>query len=151
MQQFNIDDEKMMPIYEWAEHHGLPINFHTGDPRYDFSSPARIVRVLDRFPGLRVIASHLGGYGVWETEAPLLYGRPNVYFDTSSSLLFLEPGVPERIIALHGADKVFFGTDYPIATQKEELERFNKLNLDEKTKKAILFDNAERFLSALTK
>ena len=40
-QRFNIDDPKAFPIYEAAEGR-LPILFHCGDARYDYSSPKRL-------------------------------------------------------------------------------------------------------------
>lgn len=39
-QRFYIDDERMFPVYEEAHRRGLPILFHTGDSRTDFSTPA---------------------------------------------------------------------------------------------------------------
>lgn len=41
-QKFNIDDLKAFPIYEAAEGR-LPILFHCGDDRYDFSHPRAAV------------------------------------------------------------------------------------------------------------
>ena len=48
-QKFNIDDPKAFPIYEAAEGR-LPILFHCGDDRYDFSHPRRLYNVMKRFP-----------------------------------------------------------------------------------------------------
>lgn len=146
MQQFNIDDPRMDPIYKWCAANDLPICFHSGDPRYDYSSPLRLARVLDRYPSLRVIAAHLGGYRQWDSEIDVLIGRENVYFDTSSAITFLPPERSLEIIRAHGADKVFFGTDYPITTQAKELERFAALGLTQGEAEAILFGNAAKFL-----
>ena len=78
-QKFNIDDEAAYPIYEAAEGR-LPILFHTGDDRYDFSHPTRLLRILDRFPNLTVIAAHLGGYHCWD-DAKIYFGHPRVFID----------------------------------------------------------------------
>ena len=51
-QEFRIDDPKLMPFYRAAHRRGLPILFHTGDKRKDFSSPRRLARLLDRLPEL---------------------------------------------------------------------------------------------------
>ncbi len=146
MQQFNIDDPRVDPIYAWCEQNNMPICFHSGDPRYDYSSPLRLAKVLDKYPGLRVIAAHLGGYGVWESEIDVLIGRKNVYFDTSSAITFLSPERAVEIIRAHGVENVFFGTDYPITTQAEELQRFDRLPLTQSEREAILYKNAVRFL-----
>ena len=56
-QLFNIDDERLFPMYKMIEGK-FPVIFHTGDPRYDYSHPARVRRVLDKFPKLEVIAAN---------------------------------------------------------------------------------------------
>ena len=45
-----------------------------------------------------------------------------------------------------GAERLAFGTDYPVAYAESELERFFALGLNEQERKAILYDNAARFL-----
>ena len=59
-QRFPIDDIRMDPVYD-ALQGRLPVLIHCGDPRYDYSHPRRLRRVLERFPKLTVIAAHLGG------------------------------------------------------------------------------------------
>jgi predicted TIM-barrel fold metal-dependent hydrolase len=41
---------------------------------------------------------------------------------------------------------VLFGTDYPLAKHKDELERFYALGLTEEENSKILFENAKRLL-----
>ena len=143
-QKFNIDDECAFPIYEAAEGR-LPILFHTGDNRYDFSNPARLNRVLERFPKLIAIAAHLGGYQAWDA-AQINYGHPRVYIDTSSSLMFVPPERAAEIIRRHGIEHVFFGTDSPMWDHEGELARFNALPLTEAERSMILRENALNFL-----
>ena len=145
MQEFDIDDPKLNPVYAWLENNGLPLCLHMGDPRYDHSRPIRLARVLDKFPGLTVIAAHLGGYERWD-EAEVCLKDTNVYYDTSSAISFMSPERAAEIILGHGADKVLFGTDYPVTTQAEELARFELLPLSPADKQAILSGNALRLL-----
>jgi predicted TIM-barrel fold metal-dependent hydrolase len=144
-QQYNIDDPLLFPTYEAMEGR-LPLLFHIGDDRMDYSSPARLVKILDRFPKLTVIAAHLGGYKIWEEGARVLLGR-NVYIDTSSALMFLAKEKAVRIIRTHGVDKVLFGTDYPLWIPKTELERFLSLGLTKEENEKILFKNAKKLLN----
>ena len=143
-QNLTVDADYMLPLYEAAEGR-LPVLIHAGDRNRDSSSPKRIARVLDRFPGLVVIAAHLGGYSVWDQSSEYLIGR-NLYIDTSSSLPFMEPSAAVGIMRRHGIEKVLFGTDYPMWDHAEELERFMRLNLTEAERKAVLHDNAYRLL-----
>ena len=76
-QQFNIDDPKAYKIYEVTEGR-LPILFHTGDDRYDFSSPVRLRHVIDDFPNLTAFAAHFGGYQKWRESVEYLAGLENV-------------------------------------------------------------------------
>jgi predicted TIM-barrel fold metal-dependent hydrolase len=144
-QHFSIDDDNMMPIYEAVEGR-LPVLIHMGDQNVDSSSPARLARVLDRFPGLTVIAAHFGGYSMWDLSYEYLIGR-NVYMDTSSSLYFITPEKAVDMIRKHGAEKILFGSDYPMWDHKEELDRFLALDLTEEERRAILSGNARRLLS----
>ena len=41
-QRFNIDDKKMYPIYKYASQKDLPVLFHMGDEKLDFSRPFRV-------------------------------------------------------------------------------------------------------------
>jgi uncharacterized protein len=147
-QGFSIDDSKMNRLYSLCEGR-LPILMHMGDERRDWSSPRRLARVLDRFPGLTVFAAHLGGYSQWEEAesclTPIPAGR-NLYFDTSSSLWVLKPTEALRLIRKYGTDRVMFGTDFPLTTHREELKRFLALELTEKEQHDILWKNALRVL-----
>lgn len=146
-QHFSIDDDDMMPIYEAVEGR-LPVLIHMGDENVDSSSPVRLSRVLDRFPGLVVIAAHFGGYRMWDLSYKYLVGR-NVYLDTSSSLAFIGPERAADMIRKHGAEKVLFGSDYPMWDHGEELERFLAIGLTEEERRAILFENAEKLLAGV--
>ncbi len=124
----------------------LPVLIHAGDPRYDYSNPDRIRRLIESAPPeFTLIAAHFGGYGVWEEAAAKLPGRyENLYVDTCSSLEFLEPSRAVELIGLYGEDKVLFGTDYPMWNHREELERIGRLNLSVEVLRKILYGNARR-------
>jgi len=141
-QRFDIDDPRMLPFYRECARRGLIVLFHMGDNRYDFSAPSRLVNVLDRVPDLRCIAAHLGGYMKWE-DSHLLEGS-DVYFDTSSSLWWLEPDQAASLIELFGYDKVMFGVDFPMWNHSKELDRFLGIGLSRERNQAILYDNFAR-------
>lgn len=143
-QQFDIDDERAYPIYEAAQGR-LPILFHVGDPRSDRSSPERLLRVVKRFPRLRVIGAHLCGWTCWERGAEL-FANENVYADCSSSLYALPPQIAAQLIRKIGVEKVMWGTDYPMWSAKEELARLDALPLSAREKELILGKNALRLL-----
>ncbi len=144
-QKFNIDDEVAEKFYRAAEGR-LPILFHIGDDRYEYSKPHRLVKMAKKYPNLNFIAAHFGGYRCW-SDAPLYKGLDNVYFDTCSSLPFISAEEAKRLIDMHGASRFFFATDFPMWDAKTELERFNKIPLSENEQEMILSGNIKRLLN----
>ncbi len=143
-QKFVMDDESMFPIYEQIEGR-FPILMHVGDKNTDATTPKRVAHLLDRFPKLTIIAAHMGGYSEWDEAEKYLFGR-DVYFDTSSSIRFLQPEKVAQMIRAHGADKVLFGTDYPLSMHRFELEVLDRVGLSEEESEQILWKNAYRLL-----
>ena len=143
-QKFNIDDECAEKFYRAAEGK-LPILFHIGDDRYDFSAPERLVKMAKKYPNTTFIAAHFGGYRCWD-KAELYLGLDNVYFDTCSSLPFITPERAKEIIDLLGADRFFFATDFPMWDSEGEMARFDKICLTEKEREMIFAGNIKRVL-----
>jgi len=144
-QDFNIDDSEMLPIYRTLEGR-LPVLMHMGDENRTSSRPKRLARIMELFPKLTIIAAHLGGYQMWDESMEYLVGK-NLYFDTSSSLWKLDRTRVVEIIRRHGVNKVLFGTDYPMWSHEDELERFNRLDLTQEEREFILWKNACRLLN----
>lgn len=146
IQRFKIDDYRCLKIYELCEERGLPILMHTGDHRYDYSNPNRLLPVMEIYTGLTVIGAHLGGWSVWDEAAEKLSGLPNLYVDCSSSFPFMSKEKAKSIIRSFGADKVLFGTDYPMWDPAAELERLFALELTEEEYKKILSENVGKII-----
>lgn len=145
IQGFKIDDYRCLKIYELCEGR-LPILMHTGDHRYDFSNPNRLLPVLKIFTELTVVGAHLGGWSVWEdTEA--LSALPNLYVDCSSCFPFSGPDAMLPTMRRFGAEKILFGTDYPLWSPERELQAFLSLPFTKEEQHKILFENACRVFS----
>lgn len=146
-QRFDIDGETAEKIYRAVNSFEtkLPILFHTGDDRYDFSRPFRLANVAKKFPKINFIAAHFGGYRRWD-EVDVYKGLDNVYFDTCSSLPFIESDFALSLIKKFGAERFFFGDDFPMWDAKAELQRFDRLKLNDKEKEMILAGNIKNFL-----
>ena len=146
IQGFAIDDARMMRVYERCEEEGLAVLMHTGDYRYDFSNPNRLLPVLKAFPKLTVIGAHFGGWSIWEDASRILCDYPNLFVDCSSTFPFAENDLAlgERLIHRYGVDRVMFASDFPMWSPEEELKTFFKLNLTDEERKKILSENAER-------
>jgi len=139
-QGFEIDEDKAMNMFERIGSN-LPVLIHVGDKNSDASSTKRLANVMEKYPEVTFIAAHLGGYSEWEEAKECLIGK-NLYIDTSSSTRFLKPKVAKELIRLHGADKVLFGTDYPLSNHKFEIKCLEKLKLTDEEYEKIFWKNA---------
>ncbi len=148
-QLFNIDDERLFPMYEEIQGK-LMMVMHTGDPRYDYSHPRRLKRVLELFPKLEVVAAHFGGWGVQDTAYDLLKNE-NCWVDLSSSRQFMSEADFMRHIDQYGADRVLFGSDFPLWDPKEEADYFLRLPLSDTDREKIAYQNAESILKRFSK
>jgi predicted TIM-barrel fold metal-dependent hydrolase len=144
IQQFKIDDYRCLKIYELCEKHKLPILMHTGDYRYDFSNPNRLVPILQIYTDLVIVGAHFGGWSIWDEASHKLCNFKNFYVDCSSSFPYLKKETAKKIIERYTPDRVLFGTDYPMWSPKAELDTFLCLNLSEEDNKKILSGNAEK-------
>ena len=144
-QKLPIDDPSGIETYRAVARRGLPVLFHMGDNRYDFSSPERLTNLLRRVPDLQVVAAHFGGWNIWPQS--LAHPQPeSVLYDTSSTLGMTDRDIVLRLIDKIGPDRLIFGTDFPMWSPKEELARFLALDLDESSRQKILYKNFMKLL-----
>lgn len=144
-QRFPIDDPRLFPMYE-AIRGRIPVLLHMGDQRYNYSHPVKLRKMLDMFPGLGVVAAHFGGYSMFDTAREQLQDTDCV-MDISSSMMFMEKGVAEKYINLYGAERMAYGTDYPIRDPVQEVAHFLQLDLTDEQKEQIAHKTATRILN----
>lgn len=144
-QGFFIDEPRMRPIYRKIADLDLITVFHAGrDIGFDtpcHCSPQAIAAALPYFNGAPVIAAHWGGWSYWYGVIDELCGK-NIYFDTSFGYGTIPRPVVKRIIKLHGADRILFGTDIPWHCVKWELNLLNSFDLNDNDMDKILWKNA---------
>lgn len=146
-QRVNMDDERLMQLYEIIEGR-LPIVIHTGDYRYEYSNPTRLLRILKAFPKLTVDAAHFGCWSRFDVGWDVLHkaaenGR--VFVDTSSSQFFLGQRHTVELARLWGCEHIMFGSDYPMWDPAAEYEQFVSAGFTDAELEAMLWGNAERF------
>ncbi len=144
-QRTAIDDKASYRIFEAIEGR-LPVLIHMGDYRHDFSHPTMLAKVMRDFPNLQVIASHLGGYGAWAEAEAVLYPVEQLMVDTSSSLAMMSKERAVRLIRHYGTERCMFGTDFPMWSPAEEVERHLALGLTVDEYRSIFAGNAKRFM-----
>ena len=140
-QKFPIDDDKALPMYREIARRGLPVLFHMGDKRYDFTGPKRLRNLMLKVPDLKVQAAHFGGYSQWDEVECLPKDPKRLVFDTSSSLAFMDIEKAKRLVDRFGVESFLFGTDFPMWNAKKELERNLSLGLSDSENKLLFAEN----------
>ena len=141
-QRFEADSSKAKRIYELCSEAGIPILVHTGDRRFDYSNPNRVVNVLRDFPKLKVVGAHFGGWSVWDEAVRLLSEHENFYIDTSSTFYAVGLEKGKDLINSWGAERILFGTDYPMWKPQLDIDCLLQMELKDDEYRRIFWDNA---------
>ncbi len=152
-QNFTIDEERLLQVYEKISRENLILVMHTGFdfafPPIRIADPAKILRITEIFPSLKLVTTHLGAWKQWEEVEQFLLGKP-IYMEISFSLDFLEDGDSVRnIFSRHDPEYILFGTDSPWTKQQETLSLLKGLGLGEDKERLILRENALTLLNAV--
>lgn len=148
-QDCDVDDGMIFPVYEALEELGLILLCHTG---FDFAfarvrraDPRRVLDVLERFPRLKFVTTHMGAWEDWDEVRAHILGKP-IYVETSFSIGFLGRERSREMIFSHPEDRLIFGTDSPWEGQEKSLEEVRSLGLGPEREKRILSGNARSLL-----
>ncbi|MGE4263409.1 MAG: amidohydrolase family protein [Desulfovibrio sp.] len=121
-QGFFLDDPKFYKLMEIVGDE-FTLMIHVGDtlpPDKNPSCPLKMAKLRHAFPGPRLIAAHLGGFSHWRYSVEHLAGL-DVFFDSSSSLSFIDDDTLRDLLAKHPADQLLFGSDYPLFDPADEI------------------------------
>ncbi len=142
----NMDDPRLMRVYEVCERRSIPLLIHCGDYRYDYSHPLRLQRILHEFPQLRVCAAHFGGWSVYDLALEFLE-HENCFLDVSSSMRYLGLRRSRELIEDYGPDRIMFGSDFPMWNPGDEHERFLAMGFSNDAYERMHWRTAERWLA----
>lgn len=150
-QNFDIDDEKAYPVYEYCFKNGFAVIFHGGiDIGFNNplrASPKNARNVAKTFKDYKFIMAHFGGYGCCSDVLKYLLDCSNVLVDTSFFRDLSSMEVARKIINEFTPKRVIFGTDCPWADPVESVKKINALNLTDKDTQDIFYSNAKCLLN----
>lgn len=124
-------------------------------PGTGFADAEAVAQFASRFPKTKFVMAHMAGIfqnGIYPyypnfrgLEIVNRLACDNIYVDTAHYLMYVYPGVMERMVELIGADHIVFGTDCPLQGPMQmrfALEVIAALNLPEAEKQKITCGNA---------
>ena len=143
----------MASFVEVLQKHRLILLTHASEPvGHDYPgkgdiTPDKLYPIFTGFPNLTIVCAHWGGGLPFYALMPeVKQAMRNVFFDTAASPFLYSPKVYEHAIQLVGADRILFGSDYPLLAQRRLLNEIESLNLPDDTKNMLLSENAQRLL-----
>lgn len=148
----NVDDEYNVALLEEFNKYGLPIFIHSyPNNKDDRSATHRIKYLINKFPNIKFIISHMGAYQYEE----LL--DTNCCVDISAILpdYVNKLGIKEtnNILRKFGAERLIFATDYPsnrCLAPEEIYDRYfdilNQMDFNDEEIKMIAYDNIKILL-----
>ena len=155
-------DPQMEPYYDFAAEHDLIVLTHAerGPPpearppgccpnfEEEYGAPALYADVLERHPNLRLVLYHAFRPEFVESAIRLMDAYPGVMVETSPMTIVPPPLVHaalRRYVEAGHGDRIVFGSDY-LGTIGGSLEVIATAPLSTEQKRAILYENAARFL-----
>jgi len=154
MQLLDLSDEGVMkPVIEAITKHNLILLTHASEPvghKYPGKgdvTPDVLYPFITGFPNLTLVCAHWGGGLPFYALMPeVKKAMSNVFFDTAASPFLYSPEIYNQVIQLVGADKILFGSDYPLMAQNRLLKEIRSLDLPREMERLILSGNAQRLL-----
>ncbi len=158
-QGYGCDDPVLAGALALASEWRWPVNLHAADPE-GRPYPGRVATPLGdfillarRFPSVTFVLAHWGGLLPIRIAGADIPG--NISYDTAASPLLYSPEVWGRMIGAAGAERVIFGSDFPLNSYprldaEPNLPRFAaeaRGALEGAALAAVMRENAERLLS----
>lgn len=144
----------LAPLAELCREAGVPLLLHTNEPvghAYPGKArmePSEVYELVRGHPGTSWILAHLGGglfvYHLLRREAGEVLSR--VYYDTAAEPFLYRPEVYRRVVEIAGADRLLFGSDYPLLGLGRYRADMGAAGLTALEMDAVLGGNAARLL-----
>ncbi|NGP04983.1 amidohydrolase family protein [Rhodococcus sp. 14C212] len=129
----------------------IPVIAHVGSGgdahQNERGAPKHFHAMLAEVEGLRLVAAHYGGYQVLDEAEQWSVGT-DVHLETSwpPSMGTLPQERIRNIIRRHGADRVVYGSDWPMTDPATEIAAIKALGLTAEEERGILGGNLARLL-----
>jgi predicted TIM-barrel fold metal-dependent hydrolase len=153
-QGFRLTDTRLLaPLMEAAEALGLFALTHASEPvghhylgKGDVGA-ADLEAFIVAFPRLRVVAAHWGGgFPLYELMPEVHAAAANLWYDSAASAYLYRPEIFAVVARCAGAQKILWGSDFPLLGQGRMLEHARAGGLAPDELALALGGNAARLL-----
>jgi predicted TIM-barrel fold metal-dependent hydrolase len=145
--------EVMQPLVKVLQEHKMILLTHASEPVGHIYpgkgsvTPDRLYPFITNFPDLTIVCAHWGGGLPFYALMPeVKEAFQNVYFDTAASPFLYSPRIYHQVSQLVGADRILFGSDYPLLPPSRLLREIDSVDLAGEARSLILSGNARRLL-----
>ncbi len=143
LQGFDLLDDRVEPLLEFAATHRWPVYVRTGTPPH--ALPLPLAALASRFPQLAFIMGRNGATDFWLDVEPALEYAANLHADTAFT--FWDLGLVTLVVSANlGPGRVLFSSDAPVGDLKRELENVLDMPITDADRDAILGGNLARLL-----
>jgi len=149
----SVSQEMLAPFSQLLLKYNLILMTHSSEPVGHLYSgkgaatPERLYKFIANFTGMPVVCAHWGGGLPFYTLMPeVRQALENVYFDTAISPFLYRPEIYRYVRDLVGADRILFGSDYPVMAPSRLLKEIDAVELPDEDREMILSGNARRLL-----
>lgn len=118
----------------------VPVLIHSGDRI--MCLPRQIGEAADRTDAT-IIMGHIGGFFNANEAIEVAAEHENIVLETSA---FPYPRVIQEAVDRLGAERVIYGSDQPAANPHVELEKIRVLDLTDRQRELILYENTAQLL-----
>ncbi|MGA7732590.1 MAG: amidohydrolase family protein [Chloroflexia bacterium] len=153
-QRFDIEDKRILQASaEVLLHYDRPLVTHTSEPMGHAypgkgqTFPWKLIKLARNFPELKIVMAHWGGgLPFYELMPEVRDDLRNVYYDSAASTYLYRFDIFPVVARLVGAERILWGTDYPLLSQAKMLARVRDSGLSQGELEAVLGGTAARLL-----
>ena len=155
-QRFDISDAAVMdPLMALLRSYNASIVVHASEPvghQYPgkgSTTPPGLLQFAANFPENRIVFAHLGGGLPFYAAMPeVAVALTNVWYDTAALPFLYRPTAIAAAALTAGADRILFGTDYPLLTHRRVIDYVRSTGLPQDDLDAIMGGNAAFLVNA---
>ncbi len=138
--RYPVEGSAYRRVFEFAAERKLAILSH------EWGSPQFLRELSTTYPEIRFIVAHVGFWNGREdfNFASVLREQPNVFVDLVYSNIYYQ--LLERLVTMVGAEKILWGSDFPLHDMHYQLGRLLFAKLPEAQKRLIAGETVARIL-----